>query len=503
VLELKNVSKIFPGVKALQNVSVSFADGEIHALLGENGAGKSTLVKVISGDHQPDAGKIFINEQEMYFRSCRDAINNHIGYVHQEIQVIPASTVTENVILDQLRNFAVNGFMNWHKAHEFTQKYLDMVDLDVKPTAIVGKMTVAQKKLIQIARALCLDASIILLDEPTASLTEAESENLFRIIHRLRENGAIVIFVSHKLDEVKRISDKITVLRDGCLIDTVNCADVEKQDIVEMMVGREINLDKFMGFLEIDHTKTVMEVQDFTNTAYFSNISFKLYCGEILGFYGLVGSGRTELSKTILGVYHKDGGKVMINGHEAIISNMRQALQKYKIGYITENRKEEGLILNADLQNNIGITIWHRIATKLKFISEKTEQEICRDMINELAIRTTGIKQTVNHLSGGNQQKVSIAKWLAAQCDILIIDEPTVGVDIGAKEFIHEIIWNLAKKHRKSVILISSDMPELVKLARRICVFRDGHIVGEIDGLNDGIEKSYREVSAQIGKYLA
>jgi ribose transport system ATP-binding protein len=364
-------------------------------------------------------------------------------------------------------------------------------------------MTVAQKKLIQIARALCLNASIILLDEPTASLTETESENLFHIIHRLKENNTIVIFVSHKLDEVKRISDRITVLRDGHLIETVNCVDVEKQGIVEMMIGREIKLDKFMGFLEVDRTETVMEVQDFTNKAYFSNIDFKLYRGEILGFYGLVGSGRTELSKTILGVYRKDSGKIAINGHEAIISNMRQSLQKYKIGYISENRKEEGLILGADLQNNIGITIWHRIATKLKLIPERTEQEICRDMIKELAIKTTGIKQMVNHLSGGNQQKVSIAKWLAAQCDILIIDEPTVGVDIGAKEFIHDIIWNLAKEYRKSIILISSDMPELVKLARRICVFRDGHIVGEIDGLNDGVEKSYREVSAQIGKYLA
>jgi ribose transport system ATP-binding protein len=378
-----------------------------------------------------------------------------------------------------------------------------MVDLDVKPTDIVGKMTVAQKKLIQIARALCLDASIILLDEPTASLTEAESENLFRIVRRLKENGTIVIFVSHKLDEVKQISDKISVLRDGHLIKTVNCDDVEKQDIVEMMVGREIKLDKFMGFLEIDRTKTVMEVQDFTNTRYFNNINFKLYRGEILGFYGLVGSGRTELSKTILGVYRKDGGKIIIDGREVVIPNMRQALQKYKIGYVSENRKEEGLILSADLQNNIGITIWHRIATKLRLISEKTEQEICREMIRELAIKTTGVKQTVNHLSGGNQQKVSIAKWLAAQCDILIIDEPTVGVDVGAKEFIHDIIWDLAKKNRKAVILISSDMPELVKLARRICVFRDGHIVGEIDGLNDGVEKSYHEVSAQIGKYLA
>ncbi|MDR1797284.1 MAG: sugar ABC transporter ATP-binding protein [Clostridiales Family XIII bacterium] len=504
MLELKNISKEFPGVKALQDVSVTFHNGEVHTLLGENGAGKSTLIKVISGDYQPDGGEIRVDGGLVRFRNSREAIDHNIGYVHQEVQVIPESTVAENIILDQLKNFASRGFINWDKANAFTQQYLDMVELEVKPTDVVRKMTVAQKKLIQIARALALDASIIMLDEPTASLTESEAENLFKIIGRLKESGTVVIFVSHKLEEVLKISDRISVLRDGELVGTIeNNNNVKKSDLVTMMVGREIVLDKFMGFLDVKKDEVVMEVQGYTLENNFEDISFRLHRGEILGFYGLVGSGRTELAKTILGVFRKDAGSIYIEGKEAHIPHMRTALEKYKIGYVSENRKEEGLILIADLQDNIGVTVWHRIASKLRLIPQKPEQDICREMVDKLAIKTTGIRQTVNHLSGGNQQKVSMAKWLAAQCDILIVDEPTVGVDVGAKEYIHQIVWDMAKKENKAVILISSDMPELIKLARRICVFREGRIVGEIDGLNDGVEKTYAEVSAVIGQYLA
>jgi len=503
MLELKKITKEFPGVRALHDVSVTFHDGEVHTLLGENGAGKSTAIKIISGDYQPDGGEIFINGEKVHFRNSREAIDHEIGYVHQEIQVIPESTVAENIILDKLKSFAPRGFINWDKASEFTQQYLDMVELDVKPTAIVRKMTVAQKKLIQIARALCLNASIIMLDEPTASLTDSEAKNLFKIIGRLKEQGVVVIFVSHKLEEVLEISDRISVLRDGELVGTIENKNVEKKDLVTMMVGREVKLDRFMGFLNIDQNDVVMEVQNYSLHDNFEDINFKLHRGEILGFYGLVGSGRTELAKTILGVLRKDAGKIFIEGKEAHIPQMRTALEKYHIGYVSENRKEEGLILVHDLQNNIGVTVWHQIASKMKLIPLKEERDICANMVERLDIKTTGLRQIVNHLSGGNQQKVSMAKWLAANCDILIVDEPTVGVDVGAKEYIHEIIWNLAKEQNKAVILISSDMPELVKLARRIHVFKGGRIVGEITGLNDGVEKTYAEVSSQIGHYLA
>ena len=238
MLELKGVSKEFPGVMALRNVSLTFHDGEVHSLLGENGAGKSTLIKIVSGDYKPDGGSLLIDGKVMNFRNSRDAINHNIGYVHQEVQIVPESTVAENIILDQLKNFSSKGFINWNRANEFTQKYLDMVELDVKPTDIVRRMTVAQKKLIQIARALCLNASFILLDEPTASLTGSEAENLFKIIRRLKENGVTVIFVSHKLEEVLAISDRISVLRDGELVKTLDNNDVKKSDLVTLMVGR-------------------------------------------------------------------------------------------------------------------------------------------------------------------------------------------------------------------------------------------------------------------------
>ncbi len=503
MLDLKYISKEFPGVKALKDVSITFRDGEVHTLLGENGAGKSTLIKVISGDHRPDEGEIFIDGEKVHFKNSRDAINHKIGYVHQEVQVILESTVAENIILDQLGNFAKRGFINWKKANEFTQKYLDMVDLDVKPTDIVRKMTVAQKKLIQIARALCLDASLIMLDEPTASLTESEAETLFKIIDRLKKNGTTVIFVSHKLEEVLKISDRISVLRDGELVGTIDNKNVEKSDLVTMMVGREVVLDKYMGFLDVEEDSVALEVKNYTLDNMFEDISFKVRKGELLGFYGLVGSGRTELAKTILGVYKKDGGHVFVNGKEASIKSMRDALRNYHIGYVSENRKEEGLFLSFAVGRNIGVTIWNQLTSKvLRLINGAEEDRIGGDLVDDLKIKTTGLRQVVNNLSGGNQQKVSIAKWLAADCDILIIDEPTVGVDVGAKEFIHNIIWDLAKVKNKAVILISSDMPELIKLSRRICVFKEGRIAGEIDGLNE-VEKSYQEVSMEIGKYLA
>lgn len=502
MLELKQISKKFPGVRALHEVSVSLYEGEIHALLGENGAGKSTLIKIIGGIYQQDNGEVFIDSVRKNFHSANDAMRNQISYVHQEVQVVPGSTVTENIILDQLSNFANNGLINWKKANAFAKEYLDMVELDIAPTIIVEKLSVAQKKLIQIARALSKDAKIFLLDEPTSSLTERESKNLFKLLGKLKERGAIVIFVSHKIEEVIENCDKITVLRDGILVDTIKNKGIQKKDIIHMMVGRHVT-DEFMGLLDFDLNDVVMEVNDFSLDGNFEDISFSLCRGEILGFCGLVGSGRTELVKSILGVDKKDKGSVHLNGKNVHIDSMRMALEKFNIGYVTENRKEEGLILDSSLQDNIGITIWSKIASKiLSLINSKKEKTICEKVIRDTQIKAWGLSQIVNNLSGGNQQKVSIGKWLGADCDILIIDEPTVGVDVGAKEFIHQLIWDLAKKQNKSIILISSDMPELIKLSRRILVFRGGKIVGELDELNIE-EKSYKTVSQHIGKYLA
>lgn len=499
MLELKNITKLFPGITALDNVSVSFEPGEIHALMGENGAGKSTLIKVICGIYQAEAGEMFIDSSPVAFKSFRDAIENDINIVNQEIQVIPNDTVAENICLDRIDRFSKGGIVNWKEVNKTAQTYLDIVGLQVDPGAKIGKMTVAQKQLIQIAKAVSSQAKYLLLDEPTSSLTKFETETLLNLCRQLKEQGVCIIFVSHKIEEVMELCDKVTVLRDGKLIGTRSCEGLSREDLVNMMIGRNEMLEH-KGFLDIKEEK-VLEVRHLKEYGRFQDINFHLNRGEILGWYGLVGSGRTELARLLIGDRQPDGGEILVNGKRARIKSISDALYRYGIGYITENRKEEGVMLDASVDDNISITIWTQIRNKLGKISRKQENKIVDDMIDTMAIKTQSRQTKVYTLSGGNQQKVSIAKWIAAACDILIIDEPTVGVDIGAKEYIHDLIWDLAKVQGKSVILISSDLPELVSLSRRVLVFMEGKIKGEIDGLNEK-EVPYDEVSTKIGNYM-
>lgn len=500
MLELKNISKIFPGVKALDDVSLSFEPGEIHALMGENGAGKSTLMKIITGIYQPDLGDIYLDGEKVQMRNFRDAVAHDINMVSQEIQVIPESTVAENIVLDRINQFKKGMIVDWKKINTVAQEYLDVVGLTIAPTCKIDRLTAAQKQLIQIAKALSSNAKYILLDEPTSSLTTYESNNLIKIVKQLKEQGKAIIFVSHKIEEVLELCDRVSVLRDGKFVGSRSCQGISRQDIVTMMIGRE-EVTKSLGQLDISEEK-VLEVKNLVSYGQFDNVSFELRKGEILGFYGLVGSGRTELVRTVIGVDKMDGGEILVKGKKAKITSIRDCIEKYKIGYVSENRKEEGLILDASVGTNISITVWNKLINKFRKISEKGEEVIVRRMVDKMEIKAPNIKSKVLNLSGGNQQKVSIGKWLAADCDILIIDEPTVGVDVGAKAHIHELIWNLAKKEGKSIILISSDMPELVRLSRRILVFRDKKITGEITELNDN-NKDYTQVSGEIGEYLA
>ncbi len=502
MLELNGISKFFPGVRALDNVSVRFDYGEIHALLGENGAGKSTLIKIICGVHKPDEGHVLLNGNEIKLQSFRDAIANEISIVNQEIQVIPQSSVAENIMLDKLGKYTKSGVIRWKKLNEDAKKYLDIVGLAVDPETKIDCLSAAQKQLSQIAKALASNAKVLLLDEPTSSLTQHEADNLFQILKKLKTEGVALIFVSHKLEEVLQLCDKITVLRDGKYIGTKSCQGLLKQDIIKMMLGRETK-DVYLGKLDIDFNNKVLEVKNLSQGERFRDINLELYKGEILGFYGLVGSGRTELAKILIGEDRADSGELYINGKKANIKSMADSLYKYKMGYVSENRKEEGLILEASIRTNISITIWNKIIHRFfRFIHLEAEDKKTVQMVESMSIKVTGTEQKVGRLSGGNQQKVSISKWLAAGCDILIIDEPTVGVDIGAKEAIHELIWKLAKEEGKSIILISSDMPELVTLSRRILVFKEGKINGEIDNINDTF-CPYDDLSCRIGNYLA
>lgn len=503
MLEVKNISKEFPGVKALDNVSIRFESGHIHALLGENGAGKSTLMKIISGIYTADSGEVLMDGKKVSFRHLSDALQNGLAVVNQEIQVIPEASVTENVMLDKLERYKKNGLINWKALTADAHKCLETVGLDIDPNMQAGGLSAAKKQLIQIARAIAFNAKILMLDEPTSSITMKEIEKLFILLRQLRDQGVVIIFVSHKLDEVLEICDSMSVLRDGKLIGSCSCDGITKQDIVRMMIGREMK-DRYLGTLDVDYKDVVLKVENICQKKHkFENISFELYRGEILGFYGLVGSGRTELAKIIIGDDHADSGRILCNGKESMAQCVADSLEKNKLGYVSENRKEEGLILSDSILMNIGVTYWKQIRNSVtKAIDIQEELKRCDTTMHKLAVKAPSRETIVDYLSGGNQQKVSIGKWLAAGCDILIIDEPTVGVDVGAKEHIYDIIWDLAKNQGKSIILISSDMPELIMLSRRILVFKDSKIAGEIAGLNNG-EFSTSYVANQIGQYFA
>lgn len=500
MLEIKNLTKIFPGVKALDDVNISFDYGEIHALLGENGAGKSTLIKIVTGTYTADSGEIIMDGETLHLSHFSESIDHGISLVPQEIQAIPQSSIAENVLLDKMSVYTKGGIVQWKEIYRDAQKYLDMVGLNLPSQTKMQGLSAAQKQLTQIAKALSSNAKIILLDEPTSALTINEADNLFKILLNLKAEGKAIIFVSHKLEEVLKLCDKFSVLRDGKYIGTKSCNGATKQDIIKMMIGRETN-DEFYGFLEIQDEK-ILEVKDVCQEGRFDKISLYLKKGEILGLYGLVGSGRTELARIIIGEDPKESGEIIVHGDIASIHSSADALNKYRIGYVSENRKEEGLILSDTVRTNTVITAWNKISkTFLKLLSIKTEKNLTDEMIEKLEIKTPSQDQIVGNLSGGNQQKVCFARWIAADCDILIIDEPTVGVDVGAKESIHKQIWKFAKEMGISVILISSDMPELIKLARRILIFRDFKIAGEINDLNDK-EHSQAEVAAEIGKYI-
>ena len=500
MLEIKNVSKSFPGVKALQDISVTFKDGEIHALLGENGAGKSTLMKIICGIYKADEGKVFMDGEELKLSGYGDSVRHHISMVHQEIQMIPESSIAENICNDKIAQFTKMGFVNWKEINAFAKRYMEEVGLDFPPEHKVRFLSAAHKQQIQIAKALSADAKVLLLDEPTSSLTQHEAHMLFDLVRKLRDKGLVIIFVSHKLEEVQEIADYVTVFRDGKLAGSGAIADMDIPTIVRMMIGRDF-VYKYRGRLDAYDNDVVLKAENITSHIHgFSGMSFEVHRGEILGFYGLVGSGRTELIRTLLNIDRRAGGTIWVDGKQVDIKSTKQALRKYKIGYVTENRKEEGLFLDHSVATNVCVNSLEKsYYSKIPLIDLKKEEHNAVYFKDRLEIKTPSMRTLVGKLSGGNQQTVSIAKWLAADCDLLIIDEPTVGVDIGAKGYIHDLIWDLAANQGKTIILISSDMNEMIALARRILIFKDKRIVGELKG-EDFFAQPGSVISAEIGK---
>lgn len=495
-LEISAANKSFPGVKALDKASFRLRKGSIHALLGENGAGKSTLIKIITGVHRQDSGTLFINGKEETLNNPNDATKFGISVVHQERNLIRRFSVGENLMLNNLPK-TVLGLIDYDEIAIQSKKWLEIMDLDIDPNTVVSELTVAKMQLCEIAKALSLKAKILLLDEPTSSLSPKEAENLFSLLRKIvRDEGVSIVFVSHKLEEVFNICDDVTVLRDGqnaCTSE--NIKNLDRKKLVRLMIGRDEQIVK--STRKTDKIKdTVLALNKVKTELGHENINLELARSEIMGLYGLVGAGRTELVKCLIGLEKIIEGDVIINGKKTAIDSPKSALEKFKIGYISEDRKKEGLILIHNVLDNTSITIWSQIKKAAGLVTDGMIANKVDPYIRKLEVKTPSNYQIVSNLSGGNQQKISVAKWLAAGTDILIIDEPTVGIDIKTKAYLHELILNLAD-NGTSIILISSDMPEMISLADRIVVMKDFKVNGIVEN-----DRDYDVVSSKIMEFI-
>jgi ribose transport system ATP-binding protein len=496
LLEVRGVSKAFVGVQALDRVNLSVGRGQIHAFLGENGAGKSTLIKVLTGVHQPDSGEVLLEGRPVSFRTPREAIAHGIGAVHQERNLITRFSVAENITLeDPPHRF---GLFDEARAVEATSKWLDLLGLDIDPRTPVSRLSVAQMQLVEIAKALSLESRFLLLDEPTSSLTPHETGTLFEILRRLAAEGVALLFVSHKLEEVFSLCTHVTVLRDGRnACESQKLEGMTRADVVRLMIGRD-EAAFAAPPMQAHAAVPALELRNVATSLGHRDVSLQVWPGEILGLYGLVGAGRSELARAVLGVAKVTGGEVLIDGKPARIRSVTDAVRHWRIGYVSEDRKGEGLILPHSVAGNIAATVWHRIAGWLGFVSDRMQAGTASPFVRELDIRTPSLGQRVGNLSGGNQQKVSVAKWLAARVRVLIIDEPTVGIDIRSKAYLHELVMRLAREGA-AVVLISSDMPELVALADRIVVMKGFRAVDTFDNARNYADASQRIMAAIHG----
>jgi len=489
-LRVENATKNFPGVKALDSVSLDLLSGEIHALLGENGAGKSTLIKIITGVYRPDEGDVQIAGEQVNFTSPQQALSAGIGTVHQERNLIPHYSIAENIMLDRLPTKF--GLIDRSYMRQQAKHWLGVLDLHIDPEIPVRRLSVAQMQLVEIARALSMQSRILLLDEPTASITGNEIAILFNLLRRLKDEGVAILFVSHKLEEVFELCDKVTILRDGKnACKSVLIEELDKQKIVTHMIGRDEDVSD-IGQRKDQLGSTKLELEDISTAHGHRRINMEVKEGEVLGLYGLVGAGRSELARAIMGAERITSGEIRINGKTARIKSVKDALQKWRIGYVSENRKEEGLILAHSVAKNTGITIWPRLGKLMSLFTDAMERLEIKPFIDKLNVITPTLEQSVGNLSGGNQQKVSVAKWLAAKVEVLIIDEPTVGIDIRTKGYLHRLIWNLADQG-VAVLLISSDLPEMVLLADRVIVMKDKQLVGDLPN-----SRQYESMSSRI-----
>ena len=479
-LELKGICKSFPGVKALDNVQLSVRPGTVHALMGENGAGKSTLMKCLFGIYKMDAGEIYLDGEKIDIKDPDDAMSKGIAMVHQELQPVLARSVGENLFLGRFptKNYGPLKVIDHKKMYEDTKMWLDEVGMDFDPKAQLGSLSIGQMQSVEIAKAVSHQAKVVIFDEPTSSLSDKEVDALFRIMNDLRSKGVAMIYISHKMDEIKRIADDITVMRDGGYVGTWPAAEMTTEQIIAKMVGRE--LTNVYPDKENEIGDVVLEVKDLCSIhpKSFQHVSFKLRKGEILGFGGLVGAQRTELMEGIFGIRGVASGEVYMHGKKVNIKHPIDAMNA-GIGLITEDRRGNGIFGCLSIKDNVGVSVYNKYLKAGFVLDHKKINAVVDDSIKKLRIKTPSMKEHIANLSGGNQQKVIVSRLLANDPDVLIMDEPTRGIDVGAKHEIYEIMNDLAKQG-KAIIMISSEMAELLGMSDRVCVMCNGRLTGEI-----------------------
>ena len=473
MLTVNGVSKAFGVVQALKDVSLTIREGEVHAVVGENGAGKSTLMNIIAGILKPDEGAFYFRDEPITLDSPQKAIMQGISIVFQEINLVEALSVAENIFLGHLPKKKQAAFVDWKRLYENVDDIFRKIGFSIDAGKLIRELSVWQKQIVQLARATAFDPKLIIMDEPTAYLPDLETEKLFKLIDKLRKTGHSVIYISHKLDEVFQISDRITVLRDGQKIETLDKKLTNQEEIISLMVGRA--LDKRFPKREVKEGRSTFEVKGFTNKPLFEDVSFTLKKGEIIGFYGLVGSGRTELACTILGYLAKDSGELYLDGKEVKITSPKTAIHN-GIGYLSEDRKNISMLPNFSVMQNITISSLKRYA-QLNFVKNQEEKKAAEHQYERLNIRSFSIDQQITSLSGGNQQKTFLGRILAFEPKIMILDEPTQGIDVGSKFEIYSIIGELAASG-VAILFISSELPEILGISDRIIVMRSGKISG-------------------------